>query len=207
MSQFFPKLKNPFLTSRLTLASLKFRPASPMALRGERSKLNAKAGFTLIEVMVTVAIVLILSGFSFSVITSSQRSNRDTIRKTDLSNIQSALQQYYTDQSFYPSLTVTGLTVGSAFNNCLGNPTSPCTPNKIYLNKLPGDPTSGSSYYYMKFPNSPACDNTSVDSRCYNYCLYSSLENPPASLNSPSPSCPIPLSVAGTTYNYVVTQP
>jgi prepilin-type N-terminal cleavage/methylation domain-containing protein len=149
--------------------------------------LKPNQGFTLIEVMVTTAIILMLSGFSFSVITSSQRSNRDTLRKTDLNNIQSALQQYYTDQSFYPSLSTSGLTPDSVLNNCLGNPNT-CTANKTYLNQLPGDPAGNAAYHYVKLP--AGCDNTTVDTRCYNYCIYTTLENPPTGFVSPSPSCP-----------------
>lgn len=163
------------------------------------SILYTNSAFTLIEVMVTTAIVLIISGFSFSVITSSQRSNRDTLRKTDLNNIQSALQQYYTDQSFFPGLATSGLSVGSTLSNCLGNP-NPCTADKSYLNKIPGDPSSSSSYYYTKLP--AGCDNSTVVNRCYNYCLYTILENTPA-FSSPSAACATP--PAG--YNYVVTQP
>lgn len=190
MPKSFLKLKNTFLTLHLSFTPIK-------------SGLKSKKGFTLIEVMVTTAIILMLSGFSFSVITSSQRSNRDTLRKTDLNNIQSALQQYYTDQSFYPSLSTSGLTPDFALNNCLGNPNT-CTANKTYLNQLPGDPAGNAPYHYVKLP--AGCDNTTVDTRCYNYCIYTTLENPPSGFVSPSPSCPIP-AVGAPTLNYVVTQP
>lgn len=162
-------------------------------------------GFTLIEIMVTIAIIMVLSGFSVSAVMSAQRSNRDTIRKSDLSNIQAALQQYYTDQLFYPSLSPTGLTGGIPLNNCLGNPTSGCSVSRSYLNRLPADPSTNNPYYYTKSP--APCNNTSVANRCYNYCIYAVLENTPSRLTSPSPTCPLPFSSGGTTYNYVVTQP
>lgn len=155
--------------------------------------------FTLIEVMVTTAIILIVSGFSFSVITSSQRSNRDTLRKTDLNNIQSTLQQYYADQSYFPSIAANGLTPGNPLTNCTGA-SAGCTVSKTYLNKIPGDPSSSSSYYYTKLP--AGCDNSTVNNRCYNYCLYTILENAPT-FSSPSTACATP----PTGYNYVVTQP
>lgn len=201
MPQFFYKLKRIFPTLRFTLTPTRFADSS----RRVKSGLNAIEGFTLVEVMVTTAIILLLSGLSYSVITAAQRSNRDTLRKTDLNNIQSTLQQYYTDQSYYPSLGVSGLTAGSPLTNCTGAPT-PCTVSKTYLNKLPGDPT-GSNYYFVKLPSSPvACDNQSVGTRCYNYCIYATLENPPVTSTTPSStSCPLP--VSGQSFNYVVTQP
>lgn len=177
-----------------------FRPKN--YLKPNTFHLTPTKGFTLIEVMITVAIISILSGFSFSVITATQRSNRDTLRKTDLNNIQSILQQYYTDQLFYPSLGNSGLTPGNPITNCTGNPAGGCSVSRTYLNKTPGDPSGNSAYYYLKLP--AGCDNTTVDNRCYNYCLYTTLENPIAGFVSPSTICSDSLPAG---YNYIVTQP
>ncbi len=94
-------------------------------------------GFTIIELLVVVAIIGILSSIVMVSLSSSKQKSRDAKRVSDIKTLQLALATYYSDNLQYP----TNL--------------SPLVPN--YLPVLPRDPsgtvacTSGSEascYYY-----------------------------------------------------------
>jgi prepilin-type N-terminal cleavage/methylation domain-containing protein len=70
----------------------------------------SKRGFTLIEVLTTIAIIGILVAITTMVYSSSLKRSRDGQRKTDLDSIKNALEQYYLDNRNYPS-----------FNSARGN--------------------------------------------------------------------------------------
>lgn len=59
-------------------------------------------GFTLIELMVVVAIIAILSSLSVGVISVVGKRNRMTAAKADIDKIQLALEQYYSHFGLYP---------------------------------------------------------------------------------------------------------
>lgn len=59
-------------------------------------------GFTLIEMLVVIAIISILIGIGINTFTIAQKKARDVRRKADLRNIQTALELYYQDHGSYP---------------------------------------------------------------------------------------------------------
>lgn len=151
--------------------------------------MNFKKGFTLIEIMVAITIIGVVFGVIITSAGAIQRSSRDTKRKSDLSNIQGALEQYHADAGYYPySLPSSG-----SFKSDDGK--------KTYLLNIPEDPQSSSSYKYDAYKNDGLnlCDSL-TPSECVNYCLYADLENTPS--QDPNPTCSPPPS-----YNYYVTQP
>jgi len=103
------------------------------------------AGFTLIELMVVIAIIAILTGLVGSNYLTSRARARDAERKNDLRQIQSALEMYHNDHSHYPAAgfgTIQSLDWGEdAFVDEENNDT-------IYMPVLPGDPAGGTQYYY-----------------------------------------------------------
>lgn len=152
-------------------------------------------GFTLIELMVTITIIAVVFGVVVSATKGIQQQGRDAQRKSDLGSIQSALQQYYVDQGFFPTMQRNAgfaLDVNKDLNNCTGNPTAGCSSSKEYLSTIPHDtvyPITGNEHYcYEAYSNrsqaglcNPAdtssacyCDNISV--KCNYYYLYAHLE-------------------------------
>ncbi len=137
--------------------------------------LNSK-GFTLIELMVALAIVAVVFGVVITTSAGIQRQSRDSQRKADLSKIQTALQQYYTDENKYPPSTALGLSATAL--KSLDN-------TKTYLNGIPRDPKGG-AYYYMPVLNTAAsptittnlCDGSGGNSSnvCHYYYLCAKLE-------------------------------
>jgi len=65
-----------------------------------------KKGFTLLELIVAMAIIAVLMGLSLFGIQSVQRSQRDTERRAALSNINLEIAAYYGDNGSYPAVTM-----------------------------------------------------------------------------------------------------
>lgn len=65
-----------------------------------------KRGFTLVELLIAVAIVAVLSAVALSVYSTIQISNRDQRRWRDLNNIKQALEIYNHDNHYYPSALI-----------------------------------------------------------------------------------------------------
>lgn len=64
---------------------------------------DKKQGFTLIEMLVVVAIIGMLGSLIFGGLISSSRSKaRDAKRIADVANLQSVMELYYTKYGFYP---------------------------------------------------------------------------------------------------------
>lgn len=101
----------------------------------------SKRGFTLVEVLIVIAIVGILIGMSIVAFQAARKTARDGQRKTDLAEIKSNIEIYRTDCGEYPAT----ITFGSALNGG----TSSCTGN-VYMPIVPNDPqnTTGARRYY-----------------------------------------------------------
>lgn len=66
-------------------------------------------GFTIIELLVVVVIMVILSTVGVAVYNSAQKRARDSKRRADLKAIQNALEQYYiSNNDVYPSIAYPG---------------------------------------------------------------------------------------------------
>ena len=101
-----------------------------------------KKGFTLIELMIIMAILAILAGIVTGNLINSLKKGRDTERKADLHQIQNALELYYHDHHAYPTpppQPTPGLPFGTEGLE---------EGNTIYIKKLPNDPISTYQYYY-----------------------------------------------------------
>lgn len=128
-----------------------------------------KKGFSLIELLVVVSIMIILITMAVSSYSGFQKKSRDAKRQTDLKIIQSALEQYHTDQSYYASSSamVTATTSGLKFFS------------KTYLRVYPKDPKADSdaSFKYLYEASPSGCQNI-TGSYCTGYRLCAKLEEP-----------------------------
>lgn len=110
-----------------------------------------KKGFTLIELLVVIAIIALLSTLAVVALGSAREKARDAKRLSDVKQIQTALELYYTDQSDYP--TGTALVLGGANAGCLGGggfAASGCT-GTLYMGQVPANPApNGADYSYTK---------------------------------------------------------
>jgi type II secretion system protein G len=166
------------------------------------------AGFTLVELLVAISIIGLVAGITISSASSIQRSSRDAQRKTDLSSLQSALQQYYTDQGYYPDDLTSDFSAGAQLTNCSGMPptTPACVVSKVYLQKIPKDPNSATPYGYRSQIASPAIISANdtpcsgaTSGKCQFYSLCAAVEG---AGQTPSP---IYCVQTGVTYTYGVS--
>ncbi|EKD85387.1 MAG: hypothetical protein ACD_38C00035G0011 [uncultured bacterium] len=146
-------------------------------------------GFTLIELLVTVSIIAILATIGLIAYSSILAQGRDSKRQSDLRSIQSALEQYYSDQGFYPTAGPVGTQQQQGLNDLLASTTTPPpafdsnTGNPVtsgiikkYINQLPHDPAEIDYYYEAFSSNLSSCDNSTTN-KCTTYCLYTQLES------------------------------
>jgi prepilin-type N-terminal cleavage/methylation domain-containing protein len=137
-------------------------------MEGEKTM---KRGFTLMELIVVMAILAILSVMVMGSYRATQRKKNDLKRKSDLTQLGKALELYNNDLGVYP-VSGTGLNAGKIMG-CGAGGLAVCewgktvfsntTTNIVYMAKMPADPLGRQKYYY--------------DSDGTYYKLYASLEN------------------------------
>lgn len=106
---------------------------------------QSKLGFTLIEVMVVIAIIGSLAGLTTFSLQSGRDKGNDTKRKADLKAIQTAAVAYYQDHNQYPPDPATS--ANTAFSSDSGGNWIPGL--ESYINKTPKDPKQAGILYFL----------------------------------------------------------
>lgn len=102
-----------------------------------------KRGFTLVEILVVIAIIGLLVSIIIPNLNNARAVGRDARRVSDIKNIQLSLSLYYNDYLQYP-LNLSNLA-----------PT--------YMSSVPIDPKTGSSYLYKVYRADKASSNCSTN--------------------------------------------
>ena len=84
-----------------------------------------EAGFTIIELLVVLALISILATMGMAQYRNGQIHAREAVLKTDLFDLRDAIDQYYADKGMYPSTLDALVTDG-------------------YIRKIPVDPITDS---------------------------------------------------------------
>ncbi len=148
-------------------------------------EMKKQAGFTLMELIVVMAILGLLATIGLNSFRSSQLKSRDGKRKSDLEQVQRALEMYHNDYGRYPDssngqivINLTAIAWGDEMRDA----------NTLYMKELPKDPSGNPEYCYLFEAGPPA-----------GYKLYAKLEN------SQDPKRAGPYTCGGnSTYNYGV---
>lgn len=120
----------------------------------EDGKWKIQSAFTLIELLIVISILSILITLGIEAFTASQQHGRDVERKSDLKQISSALELYYSDYGKYPPASSS-----APLGRILGcpSPTGSCTwggstafwdSKTTYMKLVPKDPIFSQNYFY-----------------------------------------------------------
>lgn len=132
-------------------------------------------GFTLVELIIVMAIIGVLAAITAGSFMSAQFRSRDSRRKSDLNQIGKSLETYFNDKKLYPADNGSGQIIGcgtqAVETACSwGSPfqqrATGATTDTVYMVMLPSDPKAPNLvYYYDVAPNRKS------------YQIYARLEN------------------------------
>lgn len=98
-----------------------------------RKRLHTQNGFTLIEVLIVVTLVVILASIGMSTYVNSVQHAREAVLKEDLFRMREAIDQFYADKNVYPQSLEDLVSEG-------------------YLRELPKDPMTDSADTWVAVP-------------------------------------------------------
>lgn len=101
-----------------------------------------QSGFTLLELLIVIVIIGILSSFISVSLFGGLTRSRDAQRKSDLKQLQTALQLYFQDNNEYPPSCISN---DPCWTNLLGNQPNP------YIKSMPKDPVNDTNPYHYCF--------------------------------------------------------
>jgi general secretion pathway protein G len=116
-------------------------------LKGRR--LRSSRGFTLIELVIVIALISILAGISLYNHRNATTRAKEGVLKEDLFRMRDAIDQYYADKGKYPS-NLEALVADQ------------------YLRGVPKDPFTDSTTTWQEIPAEPDPNNPSADLGMFN---------------------------------------
>ena len=96
-------------------------------------KFSARKGFTLVELMIVIAIIGILAAVLYPAMTGYFERSRDTNRQAALRNVSLSLSAYNTDNAKYPATPTSTACVAGISTDLVGK----------YIQAMPKDPKTG----------------------------------------------------------------
>ncbi len=158
------------------------------------------AGFTLIELMVSITIMGILAAIVTANFTNSRAKARDLERQADLRELQAAIENYKRDNGRYPEMgcgmTITSVNSKSTLINGVSTQENCADYIKDlapkYIIRLPKDPSIGSGFGYGYATNALGT--------VYKVMAVNTVESEMVNYNHPFRSCDIRNSSDGLAY-------
>jgi len=106
-------------------------------------RLRSFCGFTMIELLVVMTLIVILATMGLRQYRSSVMLSREAVLKEDLFRMRDAIDQYYADKGQYPSTLDALVSDG-------------------YLRRIPDDPFTKSNSSWQTIPSEPDPNNPTV---------------------------------------------
>lgn len=125
-------------------------------------------GFTLVELLIVMAILGILVTLVAGGFRNAQMRGRDAKRKSDLRELANSLELFFSDHNRYPPSSAGGQVLGcpATTGSCLWGSGEFTDGETIYFKEMPEDPSLGLNYYYRAFSGNQK------------FQVYTHLENP-----------------------------
>jgi general secretion pathway protein G len=111
--------------------------------------MRTSRGFTLIEVLIVVTLIVVLASIGMPTYQNSVRRSREAVLKEDLFRMRDAIDQYYADKNKYPSTLQDLVSEG-------------------YLREIPKDPMTDSADTWVTVPAEPDPANPVAEPGVYN---------------------------------------
>lgn len=168
-----------------------------------------KNAFTLVELLVVMAIIGVLVTLVAASFRSAQLRGRDAQRKSDLRNTMNSLELFFSDYGRYPASDGNGGIAGCPYDPTTGMG-QPCswglesfTDGKTtYFKVLPQDPATNQTYYYRVI-DSPTNQKVQLFARLENSkdpdCIDGNCVNPTTYLCGTSATCNFSITSPNTT--------
>ncbi|HOG29917.1 MAG TPA: prepilin-type N-terminal cleavage/methylation domain-containing protein, partial [Vicinamibacterales bacterium] len=109
-----------------------------------RRRRDGRRGFTLIELVVVVSLIVILAGIGMAQYSNAVKRAQEAALKEDLFRMRDVIDQYYADKQRYPDTLEALVTDG-------------------YLRQLPKDPFTGSAETWVPVETEPDPANPSAE--------------------------------------------
>src|SRR5512132_2801859 len=114
----------------------------------ERNTKTGNGGWTLIELLIVIALITILAGLAMTQYRNSITQSKEAVLKTDLFRMRDAIDQYYADKAKYPASLEALVSEG-------------------YLRKVPDDPFTGAADTWQTVPAEPDPSNPTQEPGIY----------------------------------------
>jgi general secretion pathway protein G len=110
--------------------------------------MKKQAGFTLIELMVVISLIVVLAGMGLVQYRNSIVRSKEAVLKKDLFEMRDAIDQYYADKNEYPSTLDALVSDG-------------------YLRRMPKDPFTNAEDSWQAVPAEPDAKNPTAEPGVY----------------------------------------
>ena len=112
-------------------------------------KRTYRKGFTLIELLVVIAIIGLLSTLAIVALNSARQKSRDAKRVSDIKQVQTALELYYSDNNAYAATAAGDLGEDPTSRAlCTSGWKAACVAGDVtYMGQVPSDPDTTLSHY------------------------------------------------------------
>ena len=153
-------------------------------------------GFTIIELLIVIAIIAILAGLVLNNFQGAQAKARDTQRVTRINAIHSKLEEFYNEANGYPASASSTANFPGIDSKAINDPRGGVISNTIVADKAALDgaltaPTTGSGneFKYYTYPTGCAlaltAPSTYTGAACTGYRLRSFIERPTSTTLNP----------------------
>ena len=135
-------------------------------------------GFTIVELLIVIVVIGILALLVITTYSGIQSKARNSKRQTDVQSLQTQVEAFFSQNSFYPSLTDLNSAAWRATNmksldtNALTDPSSSCNPASASC--LVAAPVAKSYSYAVTDSSGASCEST--DTNCAKYTMTSTYE-------------------------------